>query len=342
VKAVVIGGTGFLGLNLVEALRASGHEVVATRRKSSNTIFLRRMKVPMLAASLDDEESLVAAMKGSEVAFFAAAHYPRLSLDTEAQVAQAVAQTRHVLAAARRASIRRLVYTGSVVTVARPPTDRPAVETDGTPAVAPEGSTYYAVKLALEREVLSARDLEVVEVLPTGCFGPYDHKVGTGFFVVALAHGRLAAFVDGRINVVDARDVALAHIGAALEGRPGERYILGGHDIVVSDFLSQISRCVGVPVAARKLGADEAMRLATAEEARCQGTPERPALSREIVDMAVHGQFVDSGKAIRELGFAPRLLGATLSDSVDWYRRNGYIPQLREGDNHGGRSQAGV
>ena len=73
-----------------------------------------------------------------------------------------------------------------------------------------------------------------------------------------------------------------------------------------------------------------------------ENAPDPKAFYRELVDMAVHGQFVDSGKAIRELGFAPRLLGATLSDSVDWYRRNGYIPQLREGDNHGGRSQAGV
>jgi dihydroflavonol-4-reductase len=327
VKAVVIGGTGFLGLNLVEALLASGHEVVATRRGSSNTIFLRRFKVPMRAASLDEVDSLVAAMQGSEVAFFAAAHYPRLSIDTEAQVARAVAQGRNVLEAARRAGVRRLVYTGSVVTVARPKADRPAVEADGVPASAPQGSTYYAVKLALQREIHAARGLEIVELLPTGCFGPYDHKVGTGFFVVAVAHGKLAAFVDGKINVVDVRDVARAHVAAAREGRPGERYILGGHDVVVSDFLSRISRCLGVPMAARKLGAQEALELATAEEARCQGTPERPALSREIVDMAVWGQFVDSGKARAELGFAPRPLAATLADSVDWYRRNGYIPK---------------
>jgi dihydroflavonol-4-reductase len=327
VKAVVIGGTGFLGLNLVEALKGAGHEVAATRRKSSNTIFLRRLKIPMLPASLDDEASLVSAMQGREVAFFAAAHYPRLSVDTEAQVARAVAEARCVLSAARKAGLRRLVYTGSVVTVARPASGRPAVESDGSPASAPEGSTYFAVKLALEREVLAARGLQIVELLPTGCFGPFDHKVGTGFFVVAMAHRRLAAYVDGKINVVDVRDVALAHLAAALTGRPGERYIVGGHDVVVSDFLAQISRCLGVPNTARKLDQSEALRLATAEEARCQGTPERPALSREIVDMAVHGQFVDSGKARSELGLAPRPLSATLADSVDWYRRNGYIPQ---------------
>jgi dihydroflavonol-4-reductase len=201
------------------------------------------------------------------------------------------------------------------------------VETDGSPTAAPEGSTYFAVKLALEREVLAAGGLEVVELLPTGCFGPFDHKVGTGFFVVAMAHRRLAAYVDGKINVVDVRDVAQAHLAAARAGRPGARYHVGGHDVVVSDFLAQISRCLGVPNTAKKLDALEALRLATAEEARCQGTPERPALSREIVDMAVHGQFVDSGKAKSELGHAPRPLSATLADSVDWYRRNGYIPQ---------------
>ena len=76
-RAVVIGGTGFLGLNLVEALKAAGHEVVATRRPSSNTIFLRRLKVPLKAVRLEEPEGLAAALQGSEVAFFAAGHYPR-------------------------------------------------------------------------------------------------------------------------------------------------------------------------------------------------------------------------------------------------------------------------
>ncbi len=81
-KALVVGGTGFFGLNLVRALRDAGWDVAATRRRSSNTIFLRRLGVPMLAATLEDEASLTAAMRDREVVFFAAGHYPRYSVNT--------------------------------------------------------------------------------------------------------------------------------------------------------------------------------------------------------------------------------------------------------------------
>ncbi|MBI5544947.1 MAG: hypothetical protein HY901_13740, partial [Deltaproteobacteria bacterium] len=204
---------------------------------------------------------------------------------------------------------------------------RPAVETDGTPSEAPEGSTYFAVKLALEREVMAASraGLDAVTLLPTGCFGPYDHKVGTGFFVVALANRALAAYVDGRINVVDVRDVAAAHVAAALKGRPGERYILGGHNVRVRELLAGMAQSFEVDLSARRLEPEEAFRIAAEEEARCQGTPRRPALTREMVDMAVYGQYVDAAKARAELGFTPRPLQETLTGSFEWYRQNGYI-----------------
>jgi dihydroflavonol-4-reductase len=226
-----------------------------------------------------------------------------------------------------KATGKRLVYTGSVVTVAPPRDDRPAHEDDGIPHQAPEGSTYFAIKLALEAEVRAAvRDgVDVVTLLPTGCFGPYDHKVGTGFFVVALAHQQLPAFVDGRINVVDVRDVAAAHVAAAEKAQRGHRYILGGHNLKVSDLVAHLARRMEVPLPSRVLPVEEALAFATAEEQRVKGTPERPGLSREMVDMAMHGLYVDSAKARAELGFNPRPLEETLGASYEWYRQNGYI-----------------
>lgn len=326
-KAVVLGATGFLGLNLVEALKGAGHDVVATRRPSSNTIYLRRLKVPLKPVRLEDPDSLVAAMDGAEVAFFSAGHYPRLSIDTEKQVEQGVRGLKNALESAMKAGVRRFVYTGSVATVARPRDGRPATEADGLIPKAPEGSTYYAVKLAMDQAVDHAvkAGQDVVTLMPTGCFGPYDHKVGTGFFVVALANKALATYVDGRTNIVDARDVALGHLAAATKGRAGERYILGGTNIGITDLLHEMARRYDVPPPGRCMPADEALAFATAEEARCHGTPHRPALSREMVDMAVHGQFVDVAKAKSELGFNPRPLEETLAGSFEWYRQNGYI-----------------
>jgi dihydroflavonol-4-reductase len=327
VNALVIGGTGFIGLNLVEALEAGGHAVRAGRRPSSNTIFARRLKVPLVPVDLADPEGLASAMAGSDVVFFAAGHYPRYAGNTEAEVATGVAGIEAALAAARRAAVRRLVYVGSVATVARRADGQPATEAEGL-ATPPAGATYHAVKVAMARAVQAAADagdLEVVTACPTGCLGPYDHKVGTGYLVAGVGSGRLDAYVDGFVDLVDARDVARSLVAAAEVGRPGARYILAGHGLPVGTLVSRLARRLGVPPPPRRLAPDAALAFADAEEARCRGTAERPRLSRELVDLILHGQLVDDALARAELGHVSRPLEATFDDTFDWYLRNGFV-----------------
>ena len=89
-RALVIGATGFLGLNLVDALLAQGTEVRATRRRRSITAYLRRRSVELVPASLEDEPALIEAMTGMDVAFLTGAHYPRYSTDRDASLLIAV------------------------------------------------------------------------------------------------------------------------------------------------------------------------------------------------------------------------------------------------------------
>ena len=328
-NALILGGTGFLGLNLAEALKAAGHEVRAGRRRSSNTIFARRLGVPLVSADLGDRAQLADAMAGSDVVFFAAGHYPRYAGDTVAQVSTGVSGVASALAAARRAGVRRFVYVGSVATVAQRADGRPATEADGL-IVPPPGATYHAVKVAMARTVMEAAsrgELGIVTACPTGCLGPYDHKVGTGYLVAGVGSGRLDRFVDGFVDMVDARDVARSLVVAAERGRHGARYILAGHGLPVSTLIDRLARRLGVEPPTRRLAAEEAVAFADAEEARCRGTAERPRLSRELVDLIVHGQPVDDALARGELGHLARPLEATFDDTYDWYQRNGFVPR---------------
>ncbi len=338
-RALVLGATGFLGLNIVEALQAAlrpedGDSLLCARRKSSNTILLRRFKVPMVHASLEDVSSLEAAMEGRDTVFMAAGYIPRFAAEPQAQVDEAVARMDNALVAARRAGVETFVYTGTVSTVARAPEGGDALATEDAGLAEDPGSTYFAVKIALERRVMEAAaasdpvrgDMRVVTLCPTACIGPYDHKVGTGFFVVGMATGQLSRWVDGRINVVDSGDVAAAHLAAARQGRHGARYILGGTNVRVGELLRHMAGLYGVAAPGPPMTAAEAVAFADAEEARVRASGRgRPALSREMVDLIVHGQFVDAGRARAELGFAPRPLDETLLRSFRWYERNGYL-----------------
>lgn len=333
-RALVLGATGFLGLNIVEALKATdGVDLLCARRKSSNTILLRRFKVPMVHASLEDVSSLEAAMEGRDTVFMAAGYIPRFAAGPQAQVDEAVARMDNALEAARRAGVKTFVYTGTVSTVASA-LGQDALATEDAGLAEDPGSTYFAVKIALERRVMAAAaasdpargGMRVVTLCPTACIGPYDHKVGTGFFVVGMATGQLTRWVDGRINVVDAGDVAVAQVAAARQGRHGARYILGGTNVRVGQLVERMAKLYGVDAPGPPMMAEEAMAFADAEEERVRASGRgRPALSREMVDLIVHGQFVDATRAREELSFAPRPLDETLLRSFRWYEQNGYL-----------------
>ena len=91
-KALVVGGTGFVGMNVTRALVRHGHDVSATRRPHGNTLFARRLGAELAHADLESVESLSEVMRGREVVFMCAGHYPRYSLDCDAEVRMARAR----------------------------------------------------------------------------------------------------------------------------------------------------------------------------------------------------------------------------------------------------------
>ena len=58
--------------------------------------------------------------------------------------------------------------------------------------------------------------------------------------------GRLPAVLDAPINFVDVEDVATGHLLAAERGKPGERYILGGHNRPWADLIDMVAHASGI------------------------------------------------------------------------------------------------
>jgi dihydroflavonol-4-reductase len=337
VKALVVGGTGFVGMNVVRALVAAGHEVVATRRARANTLFARKLGARLVVADLDDEETLLAAMSGRDVVFMCAGHYPRFSLGHAAEVRAAESRAATLFRTALRAKVDRVVLTSSVSTVGRPSPPRTLSTEDDPMDPRALASVYYASKWAIERQAddARARGLSIVTLCPTGIFGELDVKAGTGFLLVGLGQRRLRFYVDGRTNVVDADIVARAHVAAAESRAIGKRYIVAGHNTTIRELLTQAAEELSVPFEARCLPAWLAAPLSTLDERRCaRKMPRaRPLLTREFVDMARFGRWVDGSAAVRDLGLpeSPPLRD-TLRKAIAWYVRYRYItlPEGRE------------
>lgn len=326
-RALVIGGTGFVGLNVVDALLAAGASVTVTRRKQSITMLLRKRPVTLVDASLDEPDALERAMRGCDVVYLAGAYYPRYSTDLEASLERGVRGVANACAAARAASVPRLVYTSTIATLAAAPDERDADERDVLAAM-PTDSVYRAVKWAMENEVERARraGLDAVTLLPGGCIGPGDLRLGTASVIVGVVRGLLPWWVDGYVNLVDVTDVARAHVAAG-SATPGTRYALAGHTVRVPVLLETIARRYGGVVPDRELSADEARARSLADEIAAAPRRERVPIPREFVDMAVHGQRVSNARAEADLGLSLTPLDRALDRAHAWLTRFGFVPR---------------
>jgi dihydroflavonol-4-reductase len=113
-------------------------------------------------------------------------------------------------------------------------------------------------------------------------------------------------------------------VRAALNGRPGQRYILGGEYHSLAAILHTLERITGIPAPRIRFPYAPALGFAFLSQGwtRLSG---KPAMMTPAGLRTIRAKVnLDSGKARRELGVSFRSLEETLTDTVAWYRQNGY------------------
>lgn len=246
-RCLVLGATGFIGGQVARAAVERGWRVRGLRRRPDAEGAVGDLPIEWVSGDLADVVSLVTAMRGCPLVFHCAGYYPYRGHNIQETVRHGVTGMRHVLTAAATARVKRLIYTSALTTVG-PPSEpgRMANESDlYTPGSV--ASPYFEVKWAMEMEALRAavQGLRIVIVMPTLTVGPGDVKPVTGALLLMAARGRIPGYVEGSINVVDGRDVGAGHIAAAERGRPGRRYILGGHNVSFREMLAAMAEASG-------------------------------------------------------------------------------------------------
>jgi dihydroflavonol-4-reductase len=324
VKVLILGAAGFLGLHVLDALRAAGVEPLCGRRRRTNILPLKSRRAVMVQADLDDEAGLLDVMQGCDVVVHAAGHYPKHSLHRDEALQTGLTQLHNVLRASRAAGVPRVVYVSSTATVA-PAVGRPSDETDVWP-VAPGFGVYHDLKWAMEQEALA--DPRVLVACPGACIGPWDLRIGTSALLVGLARGMNPPHPDGNVAIVDAADVGAAVARMALGAEVPRRVLLAGSNHRLHALLTALAARYGAPVPSPPLSADAACALADAEEARALEQGGRALLAREIVDLVVHGAPISSRLAEEALGVRFSPLADTLDRFDAWARRMRFIPEL--------------
>jgi dihydroflavonol-4-reductase len=332
VQTLITGATGLVGSAVAGKLVGEGFHVRALVRPASPRSHLDKLDLEFVAGDIRDVEAVRRAMVGIRYVFHVAADYRLWARYPSEIFATNVDGTRIVMAEARRASVERVVYTSSVATLGLRADGSPADET--VPLSEKEGiGAYKRSKIAAERlvEAMVAQDaLPAVIVNPSTPIGPRDVKpTPTGRIIVEAARGRVPGFLDTGLNLVHVDDVAEGHLAALKRGAIGERYILGGENVLLADMLAEIARLVGRRPPRLRLPRAIVIPIAYAAEATAWVTGREPFTTLDGIRMAEHRMFFTAEKAKRDLGFRPRPYREALKDAIEWFAAAGYLDGKR-------------
>ena len=323
-RTFVTGGTGVIGTALVTALLARGDDVVGLARSDASALTLKDRGVETVRGETWDEAALTAGMRGCDVAFHLAGINSLCVADPapmeRANVDGAVAAVR----AAAAAGVPRLVHTSSAATIGEP------AGTIGTEWTKSRGwylSTYERTKTEGEQAALQAAwetSQDVVCVNPSSVQGP-GRAGGTGRFLLLFLDGRLKVFVDTNMSLVDIDDCVSGHLLAAERGVAGERYLLSGIRMTMTDALSMAAEVAGIDAKPRLAPRAVATIGGACVETVFKLRGKHPPVCREMVRTLLHGHRYDGSRAERELGLTYTPAIETLRKTIEWARSEGLL-----------------
>lgn len=330
---LVTGASGFLGSHVARLLAESGQRVRVLLRPTSSTRLLDGLAVERAYGDLRDPVSLDKALAGVSTVYHVAADYRLWARDPREIYESNVQGTRNLLEAARRSGVEKFVYTSTVGTVAVPRGVLP--DENVVTSIDEMIGDYKRSKWLAEQEAhkAAAEGLPVVIVNPTTPVGPGDAKpTPTGRIIIDFLNGSMPAYVDTGLNFVPVEDAAAGHLLAAIHGRIGERYILGGKNLMLKHALEILSQVSGRPAPRVRVPHFAALAAGYADAALSRLIGREPHIPLDGVRMARHSMFVNTERAQAELGFSPGPLPAAFERAVRWYESNGYVCVARRSD----------
>jgi dihydroflavonol-4-reductase len=325
---LVTGASGFVGAAVAKRLLLGGHDVRALIRPTSPRSNLAGLRLEIVEGDLRDSGSLARAMTGVQYLFHVAADYRLWARNPQDIVTTNVEGTRALMTAALRAGVERVVYTSSVATLKPRPDGAPSDETFPLDPANAVGAYKYS-KVVSERLVeamVAEQNLPAVIVNPSTPIGPGDVRpTPTGRVIVEAAAGRMPVYVDTGLNLVHVDDCAAGHVAALHKGRIGERYILGGQNVLLGDMLAEIARQTGRSPPKLRVPRQLIFPIAYGAEAIAQLTGREPFVTVTGLKLAKDRMFFSSAKAEGELDYRARPYGEAIAHAIAWFRQNGYL-----------------
>ena len=263
-RALVTGGTGFVGGALVRALVASGAQVRVLARPTSQTEALENLGVEIARGDILVRASIEAALAGCDTLFHAAALYDLWGLDEAELLATETEGTRNAMEAALAVGVAKVVYTSTAACLGEA---KGQVATETTVHRGYFLSRYEKAKHAAEQVAFAyvEKGVPLICVQPAAIYGPGDRKP-SGRFIINLLNGWVPALFPGWMSLVYIDDAARGHVLAAENGQIRGALYTRGHGRQIDR-----TRPTGLSLGRALVAADHSRSTGRALRARRRG-----------------------------------------------------------------------
>lgn len=320
---IVTGATGHIGNVLVRELVGNNVKVRALVLPEEDILSLKNLPVEIVRGDVTDYSSLLNAFEGITCVYHLAGMISINSGKNRMLHKVNVEGTKNVIKACIEKNVKRLLYVSSIHAFTELPHGKILTETKDFEAERVIGE-YGKTKALATNAVLdsASKGLDAVIVHPTGVIGPYEYKLShTGQFITDFLKGKLYAYIKGSYDFVDVRDVAKGIMLACEKGRTGENYILSGEQISVKQILDYLEEATGIKAPKLRIPLWLARCTAPLSEIYYKILKQKPLYTSYSIYTLSSNSLTTHQKAEVELGYRPRPIKETITDTVEWIKR---------------------
>ncbi len=322
-KILITGANGFLGSAITRLAIKKKFRVNVLVRKKTNIQNLDKIKsnINFFYGDIRDISSLETPIANSDIIFHVAADYRLWSRNPKELYDSNVRGTENICIKTTQLK-KTLIYTSSVATLGIKKNEKSDEETpvNFSDMIGDyKKSKYLAEKIV--KNFIKKKRMKGIILNPSTPIGPGDIKpTPTGRIIFDVLNGKMPAYVDTGLNIVHVDDVAEGHFLALKYGKIGEKYILGGENLIFKDFLDHICDCANKSKIVIKLNPKYLIPFAYINEIIFKFfLNKEPSLTIDSLKMSSKKMFFSSEKAKKKLRYRPRSFKNAIKDSVKWF-----------------------
>ena len=325
--ALITGGSGHVGANLVRELSSRGYQVRCIDFDNDHRAF-EGFNVELVKGNITDISTLDNAFKDVEVVFHTAAVISLDRKDKDLIRSVNVGGTENVCEMSLRHGVKKLIHFSSVDAFVREPLEDPLYENRSL-VTDPNAVPYDLSKADAQRIVLEYCDkgLNASIIHPSGIFGPNDFKPSLfGQEFINIANGKRPYSINVGYDYVDVRDLCKTSVDCIDKGEIKQNYIVGGNymDFVyMSEVMSEVLNKKLIR-STLPFGFIYMSLPGSYMSSLIKKTPRAITLD-SIHTIKVQNKNIPSSLSKEQLDHNPRPVEETIQDTIEFFQKRGLI-----------------